>query len=81
MQIVQNKAITFSNSLGARTRITADILGELNMLNDETRVKEPGINHVHKLFYDLCRTYLKENGFPLKDMHQYIVQVPIIIPF
>ena len=66
MQIVQNKAIALSNSLGPRTRVTADILGELNLLNDETRVKQPRLNHVNKLFYDLRRTYPKENFFSFK---------------
>ena len=26
---------------------------------------------MHKLFYDLCPTYLKEHFVPLKDVHQY----------
>ena len=71
MQEVQNKVIRVSNTPGPRTRINVDILGELNMLNDESRVKQLRLNHVHKLFYDLRRTYLKENFFPLKDVHQY----------
>ena len=26
---------------------------------------------MHKIFYDLCPTYLKENFVPLRDVHQY----------
>ena len=29
-----------------------------------------GPNHVRKMFYDLCPTYLIENFVPLKDVHQ-----------
>ena len=68
LQIAQNKVIRFINSLGPRTRITADILSELNLLNVETRVKQLRLNHVHK---NLSPQYLKENFVPLNDVHQY----------
>ena len=51
---------------------TADTLGESNLLNVETLVKQLRLNHVHKIFYDLCPTYLKENFVPLKDVHQHL---------
>ena len=38
LQIAQNKVIRFINQLGPRTRITSDILMNLNLLNVETRV-------------------------------------------
>ena len=50
--------------------VTADTLGETNLLNVETQVKQLRLNHVHKMFYDLCPTYLIENFVPLKDVHQ-----------
>ena len=71
MQIAQNKVIRFINFLGPRTRISADILSELNLLNVETRVKQLRLNHVHKIFYNLCPQYLTENVVPLNDVHQY----------
>ena len=71
LQIAQNKVIRFTNFLGPRTRITADILSELNLLNVETRVKQLRLNHVDKIFYNLCPQYLKENFVPLNDVHQY----------
>ena len=40
LQIAQNKVIRFINQLGPRTRITSDILMNLNLLNVETRVKQ-----------------------------------------
>ena len=40
LQISQNKVIRFINQLGPRTRITSDILMNLNLLNVETRVKQ-----------------------------------------
>ena len=61
IQNAQNKVIRFINSLGPRLRVIIDTLGESNLLNVETLVKQLGLNHVHKIFYDLCPTYLKEN--------------------
>ena len=69
-KIAQNKVIRFINSLGPRSRVTADTLGETNLLNVETQVKQLSLNHVHKMFYDLYPAYLKENFVPLKDAHQ-----------
>ena len=71
LQIAQKKVIRFINSLGHRSRVTADTLGESNLLNVETQVNKLRQNNVHKIFYDLCPTNLKENFFPLKDVHQY----------
>ena len=69
IQIAQNKVIRFINSLGPRSRVTADTFGELNLLYEETRVKQLRLNHVHKIFYELCPTYLKDHYVPLKDEH------------
>ena len=71
LQISQNKVIRFINQLGPRTRITSDILMNLNLLNVETRVKQLRLNHVHKIFYNLCPSYLQENFVPLRDVHHY----------
>ena len=46
--------------------VNADTLGESNLLNVETRVKQLRLNHVHKIFYDLC-----PKRKLLKDVHQY----------
>ena len=51
--------------------VTAVTIGESNLLNVETRVKQLRLNHVYKIFYDLCPSHLKENFVPLKDVHQY----------
>ena len=71
LQISQNKVIRFINQLGPRTRITSDILMNLNLLNVETRVKQLRLNHVHKIFYNLCPSYLQENFVPLRDVHHH----------
>ena len=70
--IAQNKVVRFINPLGPRTRITADILAELNLLNVETLVKQLRLNHVHKIFYNLCPTYLKENFVRLNAVHLHV---------
>ena len=71
LQIAQKKVIRFINSLGHRSRVTADTLGESNLLNVETQVNQLRQNNVHKIFYDLYPTNLKESFVPLKDVHQY----------
>ena len=71
LQIAQNKVIRFINFLGPRTRITADIFADSNLLNVETRVKQLRLNHVHKIVYSLCPTYMKENFVPLSEVHQH----------
>ena len=43
----------------------------LNLLNVETRVKQLRLNHVHKIFYNLCPSYLQENFVPLRDVHHH----------
>ena len=43
----------------------------LNLLNVETRVKQLTLNHVHKIFYNLCPSYLQENFVPLIDVHHH----------
>ena len=71
LQIAQNKVFRFINFLEPRTRITADIFADSNLLNVETRVKQLRLNHVHKIFYNLCPTYMKENFVPLSEVHQH----------
>ena len=60
LHIAHNKVTRFINSLGRRLKVTAKTLGELNSFTFETRVKQLRLNHVHKLFYELCLSYLKK---------------------
>ena len=71
LQIAQNKVIRFINQLRPRTRITSDILMNLNLLNVEIGVKQLRLNHVHKIFYNLCPSYLQENFVPLRDVQHH----------
>ena len=71
MQIAKIKLIRFTNSLGSRSRVTVNILREMNLLNVETSIKQLRLNHVYNIFCDLCSTYLKENFVPLKEVYQY----------
>ena len=66
------KVIRFTNSLGPRSRITADTLAELNLLDVEARVKQLRLNHMHTIFYEFCPTYLKETFVPLKGVSQWL---------
>ena len=77
-KIAKNKVIRFINSLDLRSRVTADTLRESNLLNVETRVMQLRLKHVHRVFNDLCPTYLKENSVPLK-MCINILQGPAVI--
>ena len=47
IQIEQIKSL-YSSFLGPRPRVTADTLGESNLLNVETQVKQLRLNHVLK---------------------------------
>ena len=60
IHIAHNKVTKFINCLGRRLKVTAETLGELNSFTFETRVKQLRLNHVHKLFYELCLAYLKK---------------------
>ena len=71
LQIAQNQVIRFINQLRPRTSITSNILMNLNLLNVETRIKQLRLNHVHKIFYNLCPSYLQENFVPLRDAHHH----------
>ena len=71
LQIAQDKVIRFVNQLGPRARITLDILMNLNLLNVETRVKQLRLNHVHKIFNNLCPLYLQENFVASKHVHHH----------
>ena len=70
-EIASNKVIRVINSLGPRPSITSDILMELNTLNVGTNVKQLRLSHAHKIFYNLCPSYLKEIFVLLKDVYQY----------
>ena len=72
--IAQKKVIRFINQLGSRTRITSDILMNLNRLSIETRVKQLGLNHVHKTFNNLCPLYLQENFVASKDVYHHNIR-------
>ena len=65
---------------GPRSKVTADTLGESNLLNVETPIKHLRLNHVHNIFYDLFPTYLKENFVPLKVVHQYCSRSSFLVP-
>ena len=44
--------------------VSADTLGELNLINVETWVKQLRLNYVHIFSMALCPTYLKKTLFP-----------------
>ena len=74
LQISQNKVIRFINSLGPRTRITADILSELNLLNVETRVKQLRLNHIHGVFLQFVSIFKRERTLFLFMMYISLTQ-------
>ena len=61
LQIVQNKIIRFIKSYSPRHSITWQDYVHLNMLNVSYRVKQLRLNHMHKIYYKTCPSYLREN--------------------
>ena len=71
LQVTQNKVIRFINNSGPRTSVKGNILKELNMLNVEDRVSQMTLNHVHKICYNKCPSYLKDHFTKISAIHNY----------
>lgn len=61
LQIMQNKVIRFVKNYSPRVSITYQDYLDLNMFNVENRVKQLRLNHIHRVYYNKCPSYLKDN--------------------
>ena len=71
LQIVQNKMVRFINNSHCRTSLVVSHFEELGLLNVEQRCKQLRLNHIHKIFYNKCPSYMKDNFVKCTDVHQY----------
>ena len=71
LQIMQNKVIRFIKGYTPRTSISFQDYVDLNMLNVNNRVKQLRLGHIHRVYYNKCPSYLKNNFERREDRMQY----------
>ncbi|KAL4240342.1 hypothetical protein ACF0H5_001132 [Mactra antiquata] len=71
LQIMQNKVIRFIKGYTPRTSISFQDYVDLNMLNVNNRVKQMRLSHIHRVYYNKCPSYLKNNFERREDNMQY----------
>jgi hypothetical protein len=71
LQIAQNKVIRFIHGYNNRTSLKTSDFKSIGWLNVENRVKQLRLNHVHKIFYNKCPSYLQENFTRSNQIHSY----------
>jgi len=54
-----------------RNFLTFKDFKKLGILKLEDRVKQLEMNHVHKIFYGQCPSYMNENFTKISDVHSY----------
>ena len=71
LQVLQNKMIRFILGLGNREHVGRREFSRINCTNIENRVKQLGLNIVHKIFYIKKPEYLLCNFVRASDVHGY----------
>ena len=71
LQIAQNKTVRFIKSMGPRSSVRKTELSSIGLLNVEHRVKQLRLNHVHKIYYNKCPSYMKEDFLKVNEHHTY----------
>ena len=71
LQTCQNKVVRFIYDYSPRTSLRDSDFANLGMLRVEDRVKQLGLNHAHKIFYNKCPSYLHDNFQKLSSVHGY----------
>jgi len=71
LQVVQNRMVRFILDKGNRDHIGQIEFGQIHCTNIENRVKQLGLNIVHKLFYMQIPEYLQCNFIRASDVHGY----------
>ena len=66
LQVTQNKVIRFLHGFTPRTSLSYTNFQDLGLLNVQDRVKQIRLNHVHKIYYNTCPTYML-NNFTLRS--------------
>ena len=71
LQVAQNKTIRFIKNLDFRASIKYPVFQEIGVLNVENRVRQLRLNHVHKIMFNKCPSYMKNSFVKLRDCHSY----------
>lgn len=71
LQVAQNKIVRFINNFHCRTSLSVASFADLGFLNVEQRCRQLRLNHVHKIFYDKCPSYMKDNFAKCNEVHSY----------
>jgi hypothetical protein len=71
IQIMQNKIVRFILGVGPRTHIGQKERDKVGMLSSHDRVMQLKLNHVFKIFHDLCPEYLKMYFNRVSSVHNY----------
>ena len=71
LQVAQNKTVRFINNMGPRSSVGRPELASVGFLCVEDRVKQLRLGHAHKIYYNKCPHYLKENFIKVSEHHTY----------
>ena len=69
--MAQNKVVRFIHGYSYRTSLRVEDYKNIGWLNVENRVIQLRLNHVHKIFYDNCPLYMKNNFNLVSQTHSY----------
>ena len=69
--MAQNKVVRFIHGYSYRTSLRVEDYKNIGWLNVENRVIQLRLNHVHKIFYDNCSSYMKNNFNLVSQTHSY----------
>jgi len=71
LQVTQNKVIRFIHGYDHRASLKFADFKQIGWLDIDNRVKQLRLNHVHKIFYNKCPSYLHEKFTLSSTVHQY----------
>jgi len=71
LQVTQNKVVRFIHGYNARRSLKVSDFSQIGWLNIDNRVKQLRLNHVHKIFYNKCPSYLHDNFTLVANTHTY----------
>ena len=71
LQVAQNKIVRFIENVHCRTSLSVASFADLGFLNVEQKCRQHRLKHVHRIFYDKCASYMKDNFAKCNKVHSY----------
>ena len=71
LQVAQNKIFRFIKNMDYRSSVKYPVFQEVGFLNVENRVRQLRLSHVHKIMFQKCPSYMKNNFVRVRDCHSY----------